>query len=84
MIQADPSKDGLEVCLIQDEHPVAYASWALTDTEKSYAQIEKELLAIVLAVKRFQSDHKPLEIILRIYRGSSLQTTKNAAPATVI
>lgn len=45
-------------------------------TEKRYAQIEKELLAIVFAGKRFhqyifgrpvtvQSDHKPLEAIIR-------------------
>lgn len=76
VIQADASKDGLGACLIQDGHPISYASRALTDTEKNYAQIEKELLAIVFSVKRFhqyvygvkvdvQSDHKPLETILR-------------------
>lgn len=76
VIQADASKDGLGACLMQEGHPIAYASRALTDTEKNYAQIEKELLAIVFSVKRFhqyvygvkvnvQSDHKPLETILR-------------------
>ena len=75
-LQADASKDGLGACLLQDGHPVCYASRALTDTEKRYAQIEKELLAIVFAAKRFhqyvygrpvtvQSDHKPLEVIMR-------------------
>lgn len=60
---------------MQDGHPTAYASRALTDTENN-AQIEKELLAIVFSVKRFhqyvygvkvnvQSDRKPLEAILR-------------------
>jgi len=53
----------------------AYASRALTDTETCYAQIEKELLAIVFACERFElyiysrdliqveSDQKPLEAI---------------------
>ncbi|KAL7876961.1 hypothetical protein SRHO_G00036040 [Serrasalmus rhombeus] len=75
-LQADSSKDGLGACLLQEGHPVCYASPALTDTEKRYAQIEKDLLAIVFAAKRFhqyvygrpvtvQSDHKPLEVIMR-------------------
>ncbi|KAK7886269.1 hypothetical protein WMY93_025890 [Mugilogobius chulae] len=75
-LQADSSKDGLGACLLQEGQPVCYASRALTDTEKRYAQIEKELLAIVFATKRFhqyvygrpvtvQSDHKPLEVIMR-------------------
>lgn len=53
ILQADSSKDGLGACLLQDGHPVCYASRALTDTEKRYAQIEKELLAIVFAANRF-------------------------------
>lgn len=76
IIQADESKDGLGACLLQDGHPIAHASRTLTETEKNYAQIEKELLAIVFSVKKFhqyvygvrvnvQSDHKPLENILR-------------------
>ena len=52
-LQADSSKDGLGACLLQEGRPVCYASRALTDTEKRYAQIEKELLAIVFAAKRF-------------------------------
>lgn len=72
-LQCDASQFGLGAALLQNGQPVAYASRALTDTETRYAQIEKELLTIVFACKRFEpyvygcdliqveSDHKPLE-----------------------
>ena len=73
-VQADASQRGLGACLLQDGQPIAYASKSLTDTETRYANIERELLAIVFACQRFntyvlgrpftvESDHKPLEII---------------------
>ena len=52
-LQCDASMSGLGACLMQDGYPVAYASRALTPTETNYAQIEKELLAIVFGVERF-------------------------------
>lgn len=56
---------------MQDVHPVAYASMALTPTETNYAQIENELFSVVFWVDRFEgyvydrkvyidTDHKPL------------------------
>ena len=76
VLQCDASMSGLGACLMQDEHPVAYASRALTLTETNYAQIEKELLAIVFGVERFEgsvygrkividTDHKPLKSIMK-------------------
>lgn len=61
---------------MQDGHPVAFASRSLTSTEQKYAQIEKEMLAIVFAIQKFHfyiyglkvkvnTDHKPLESIFR-------------------
>ena len=76
VIQCDASKSGLGATLLQEDRPVAYASRALTQTEQRYAQIEKEALAIVFSLERFhqytfgrhiiiQSDHKPLESIVK-------------------
>ena len=75
-IQCDASQYGLGACLMQNGHPIAYASRSLTNTESNYAQIEKELLAIVFGAERFESylygrkftvesDHKPLEAIMK-------------------
>ena len=74
----DASNKGLGAAIIQDSGVVAYASRALTATEQRYAQIEKEMLAVVFGCTRFhnllygkddvitiESDHKPLETLLR-------------------
>ena len=65
---------GLGACIIQDGHPIAFVSKSLTDTETHYANIKRELLAIVFGCEKFhtylygrtfviESDHKPLEMI---------------------
>ena len=46
-IQCDASQHGLGTVLIQDGRPVAYSSRSLTEVEKRYAQIEKDILSIV-------------------------------------
>jgi hypothetical protein len=52
-IQCDSSETGLGAALLQDGQPVAFASRTLTPTERGYAQIEKECLAIVFSCDRF-------------------------------
>ena len=76
-LQCDASQHGLGAALMQGGQPVAYASRALTSPETRYAQIEKELLAIVYACDHFEpyifgresvnveTDHQPLEMITR-------------------
>ena len=74
ILQADASTTGLGATLLQDQKPIAFASKTLTDTESRYANIERELLAVVYGCERFhtylfdrsfvaESDHKPLESI---------------------
>ena len=70
-IQTDLSLKGLGAVLLQDGHPVVYASRSLTPAETQYSNIERELLAVVLAMDRLhhyvygytvtvETDHKPL------------------------
>lgn len=76
VLECDASQHGLGICLMQNGQPVDYASRSLTETECNYVQMEKELLAIVFGVEKFESylygrkfkketDHKPLESILK-------------------
>ena len=76
VIQYDVSEKGMGAALLQEGQPLAYISCALTDTETRYAQIEKELLAVVYACERFHqytfgrqitvlTDHRPLEAIIK-------------------
>ena len=81
-VTVDASPAGISAILAQKskhansdhQQTIAYASRALTETEKRYSQTEKEALAIVWAVEHFHlflfgseftlvTDHKPLEII---------------------
>jgi hypothetical protein len=46
-IEVDASLKGLGAALLQKGKPVAFSSKALTDVESRYANIERELLAVV-------------------------------------
>lgn len=72
VLSVDSSMSGTGAVLLQNNLPVAYASKALTETQKRYAQIEKELLAICFGLQKFhnyvygksnvivETDHLPL------------------------
>ena len=74
-LQCDASEKGLGACLLGGQ-PLTYASTSLSETEQNYAQIEKEMLAILFGTEQFEqnvygrkvkveTDHKPLESILK-------------------
>ncbi|XP_059056153.1 uncharacterized protein K02A2.6-like [Achroia grisella] len=75
VLSVDASSCALGAVLLQGGRPVEFASSTLTETQSRYAQIEKELLAIVYALERFhqyifgrknvvvETDHKPLEAL---------------------
>ncbi|GFO39185.1 retrovirus-related pol polyprotein from transposon 297 [Plakobranchus ocellatus] len=71
VLENDASEYGLGSVLLQDGKPLGFASQPLTDAERNYAQIEKELLAVIFGMKKFYhytfarpltviTDHKPL------------------------
>ncbi|KAK2704983.1 hypothetical protein QYM36_017135 [Artemia franciscana] len=76
----DASQHGLGAQLSMDRATIAFASCSLSETEQRYSQMEKEMLAITFACKRFHlylfgrticmtTDHKPLELTF----GKSIQ-----------
>ena len=77
VVQCNAQEQGLGAALLQNGQPIAFASRSLSQTERQYAQIEKECLAIVFSCERFrqylagrenitvETDHKPLQSIFR-------------------
>jgi len=82
-LQCDASKSELGAVLLQGNKPVEFISRAMTSAEQNYTQIEKELLAIVWSLERFdthvylnpqvtvETDHKPLLAINRKALGAA-------------
>ncbi|KAI8490470.1 hypothetical protein Bbelb_317380 [Branchiostoma belcheri] len=73
-LQVDASMKGVGAALLQEGQPIAFASKSLTEAGSRYANIERELLAVVYGCEKFktylygrdfkiESDHKPLEQI---------------------
>ena len=52
-LQVDASTTGLGATLIQDGGRLAFASRALTETESHYANIEREMLAVIFGCEQF-------------------------------
>jgi len=74
-LENDACEYGLGSAIFQEGRPIAYASRTLTEAERRYAQIEKEMLALVYGLEKFHqhtygrhvdvvTDHKPLVAII--------------------
>ena len=78
ILQTDASCEGLGAVLLQEEngvkHPIAFASKKLLPRECNYSTIEREALAIVWGVQKFErflygqhfileTDHQPLQYL---------------------
>ena len=76
-MQVDASEDAIGGVLLQQDQPICFTSHTLSNTEKQYAQIEKECLAIVTCMNKWHqylygkqhitvhTDHQPLESIFK-------------------
>ena len=75
-VTADASKDGDWLCIITRRQTNTFSSHAFTSSEANMAQIQKELLGIVFATKKFhhyiygksvtlETYHKPLVTIVK-------------------
>ena len=86
IVQTDASDRGIGASLMQEHEgqkfPVAFGSKNLLERERAYSVIEKECLALVWAVRRFQkylygkefileTDHQPLAYIDRTKMSNS-------------
>ena len=72
VVYTDASSIGIGAVLEKNSHVIAYASRALTKSEKQYSVIQRECLALVYALKQFRhyllgrsftlvTDHAPLQ-----------------------
>ncbi|XP_055916267.1 uncharacterized protein LOC129949066 [Eupeodes corollae] len=70
-LSVDASQNAVGAVISHDGNPIAYASATLTTSQQNYAQIEKELFAILFGCTKFhafvfgksvlvETDHKPL------------------------
>lgn len=82
LLQVDASSSGAGAVLLQDvngvEHPVSFFSKKFTSAQQKYSTIEKEALALVLALQHFEvylggsscvtvyTDHNPLVFLHRM------------------
>ena len=83
ILQVDACDDGIGAVLLQEfngeRHPICYHSAKLKTHQRPYATVEKEALALILALEKFHvylggtgqkivvhSDHNPLKFVTQL------------------
>ncbi|GBP54813.1 Retrovirus-related Pol polyprotein from transposon 17.6 [Eumeta japonica] len=77
IIKLELHDKALGAVLSQNQYPIAYASWTLSETERRYNTTEKELLAVLWACQHFrpyiygrkfhlETDHQPLTWLAKL------------------
>lgn len=56
MIEIDAYKDGIRVVLTQEGHLIAYVSKALTPKSQLFSIYQKETLAILFTIKKWETN----------------------------
>lgn len=69
LIETDPSGLGMGVVLMQNGHPIAFISKAFSKKNVMLSTYERELLAVVFAVQKWQ--HYLYKLLEQINRASS-------------
>ena len=75
IVETDASGMGIGAVLMQKGHPIAFISKALSSKHQSLSVYDKEMFAILFAVKKWQhflmgrhftirTDHKPLKYLM--------------------
>lgn len=75
VVEADASGMGIGAVLMQNSHPIAYLSKALSPRNLGLSAYEKEYLALLLAVNRWRLYLQHAEFVVRTDQKSLLHLT---------
>jgi hypothetical protein len=76
VVETDACQSGVGAVLMQQGHPVAYLSKALSPRNQALSTYEKECLAILMAVEKWRSYLQHQEFIIRTDQKSLLHLTE--------
>jgi len=75
-LETDASEFGLEVVLMQDSHPIAFLSQALSPRNAALPTYEKECLAILMAIDKWRPYLQAQPFVIRTDHKSLLHLTE--------